>query len=77
MLEVTKIYHDCGVTRRCSANCPGFDEVEVISPTPPISKAGAAPSVPKMEFNFFDDCGVAELAQKINQGLISLAHLNQ
>ena len=70
--EVTKIYHDCHHWYwQCSAICPGFTEVEAISQTspPPIIKAGAAPAVPKVEFNFFDDCGVAELAKKINLDL--------
>ena len=70
--EVTKMHHDCHhwywQCWRRAETCPGFSEVEVIPPTP-ISKAGAATPVPKVKLNFFDDCGVAELAQKINLDL--------
>jgi len=65
----TKIDHDCGA-RRCSAVCPGYHLVS--TPTsPPLSKAdtGAAPKVPTSHLNFFEDCGVLDLAQKINLNL--------
>ena len=45
-----------------------ISEVEVNSPAPVI-KAGAAPSTLKVQISFFDDCGVAELAQAINLDL--------
>ena len=69
--HVVRIPHDC---KRCSAACKGFTEkeVEVISPPSPpsITKAdAAAPTLPKVEFNFFNDCSVTELAQKINLDL--------
>jgi len=68
----TKIDHDCG-TRRCSAACKGYHFVS--SPTspslPPLSKAatGAAPKVSKPYLDFFEDCSVLELAQKISLNL--------
>ena len=51
-----------------STSCDEDSEVEVISP-PPAIKAGAAPPTPKVQFNFFDECGVTELAQKISLDL--------
>ena len=73
--RVVRVSHDCG---RCSAACKGYTEkeVEVISPAspPPIIKADAAtPTVTKVEFNFFNDCGVADLARKINLDLSGIS----
>ena len=41
---------------------------------PPIIKADTAPttSVTKVDLNFFNDCGVAELARKINLDLTGI-----
>ena len=70
--HVIRIPHDC---RRCSAACKGYTEkeVEVISSAspPPIIKAATAPTttVTKVEFNFFNDWSVTDLAQKINLDL--------
>ena len=68
----TKIDHDCGA-RRCSAVCPGYHLVSTpTSPSlPPLSKAatGAAPKVSKPYLDFFEDCSVLELAQKISLNL--------
>ena len=77
--HVVRIPHDC---RRCSAACKGFTEkeVEVISqPSPPpiIKAAAAAPTVAKVDLNFFNDCGVAELAQKINLDLSGISKKNE
>ena len=48
-------------------------------PSPPsITKAdAAAPTLPKVEFNFFNDCGVADLAQKINLDLTGIPKLSK
>jgi len=76
----TKIDHDCG-TRRCSAACKGYHFVS--SPTspslPPLSKAatGAAPKVSKPYLDFFEDCSVLELAQKISLNLSGIVKSNQ
>ena len=77
--HVVKVYHDCG---RCSAACKGYTEkeVEVISPAtpPPIIKAdAAAPTVTKVDFDFFNDCGVADLSQKINLDLTGIPKLSK
>ena len=51
-------------------------EVEVISPTP-VTKADAASPLPKVKFNFFDECGVVELAQKIDLDLSGIVKPTQ
>ena len=47
-----------------------MEEISAPSP-PPFIKADAAapPTVTKVQFDFFNDCGVSELAQKINLDL--------
>ena len=76
----TKIDHDCGA-RRCSAVCRGYHLVSTpTSPSlPPLGKAdtGAAPKVSKPHLNFFEDCGVLDLAQKINLNLSGIVKSNR
>ena len=76
----TKIDHDCGA-RRCSAVCRGYHLVSApTSPSlPPLGKAdtGAAPKVSKPHLNFCEDCGVLDLAQKINLNLSGIVKSRQ
>ena len=68
-----KILHDCGA--RQWLQCARPDCHYVHTPTSPslspTSKAatGAAPEVSKPQLDFFEDCSVVDLAQKINLNL--------
>ena len=52
----------------------------MISPASPpsiIKADAAAPTVTKVELNFFNDCGVSELARKINLDLSGIPKIKK